>query len=73
VKPILEQARRRFAVAAAEVSHQDRWQRSTLALAVVASSTAHALEVLGNVERFVCSRPDVEVIDSVTRWLDDDP
>lgn len=70
VKPILEVSRRRFSVAAAEVDNQDRWQRASLALAVVAASPDHAAEVIERVERFVWSRPEVEIIDASTRWLD---
>ena len=50
ITPILEGARRRQRVAVAEVGHQDRWQRSELAFATVASSEANAREVLDAVE-----------------------
>ena len=36
MKPILEGARQRYSVAAAEVAHQDLWQRAGLGLAAVA-------------------------------------
>jgi hypothetical protein len=70
VRPILEGARRRFAVAAAEVDHQDRWQRATLGMATVSGSVAHAEAVLANVERFVWSFPEVEVTACRRDWLD---
>jgi uncharacterized protein YlxP (DUF503 family) len=69
LRPILEGARRRYAVAAAEVDHQDRWQRAMLGVAAVSGSAAHAQEVLDAVERFVWSFPEVEVIASQRDWL----
>lgn len=68
LRPILEGARRRFEVAAAEVDHQDRWQRATLGLAAVSGSAGHAQGVLDKVERFVWSFPQVDVIGSHRDW-----
>jgi uncharacterized protein YlxP (DUF503 family) len=72
VKTILQGASRRFSVAAAEVDHQDKWQRAELGFATVAGSEAHAREVLESVERFVWSFPEVEVVDSSLRWMETD-
>ncbi len=72
VNPLVEGARRRHRVAAAEVAHQDRLQRSELAFATVASSETQAREILDAVERFVWSFPEVEVIHAWRRWLDDE-
>jgi uncharacterized protein YlxP (DUF503 family) len=49
-------------VSAAEVAHQDKWQRAGLGFAVVSSSYRHASEVLEHVERFVLSFPQVDVL-----------
>ena len=70
VKPILEGTRRRFHVAAAEVDHQDQWQRASLGVAAVASSVNHVEDVLDEVERFVWSHPDIEVLEVHRSWLD---
>ena len=64
VKSILQGAQGRFAVAAAEVSDQDKWQRAGLGFAVVSSSHAHATQVLEHVERFVLSFPEVDLLDA---------
>ena len=72
VKTMLQGAARRFGVAAAEVDHQDKWQRAALGFAVVAGSEAHVREVLDAVERFVWSFPEIEVIDSSLRWMEAD-
>lgn len=62
VKPILEGARRRFAVSAAEVGHQDKWQRAELGFALVGPDAGHLGDVLAGVERFVWSFPEAEVL-----------
>jgi uncharacterized protein len=72
VRPIVDGARHRFAVSAAEVAHQDKWQRASLGFASVAGSESHVREVLEAVERFVWSFPEIEVVDSELRWMDVD-
>ncbi|HET7652804.1 MAG TPA: DUF503 domain-containing protein [Acidimicrobiales bacterium] len=68
VKPIVDGARRRFAVASAETGYLDKWQRAELGMATVAGEPAHVERVLDGVERFVLSFPEVEVV-SVERSL----
>lgn len=70
IRPILDGSRRRFSVAAAEVGNQERWQRASLAMAVVSGSVGHARDVLASVERFVWSFPEVEVLGCRVEWLD---
>ena len=62
VRPILEGARRRFQVAAAEVGLQDKWQRASLGFAAVGGAAGHVDQVLSSVERFVWSFPEVDVL-----------
>jgi uncharacterized protein YlxP (DUF503 family) len=74
IRPILDGCRHRFAVAAAEVDHQDRWQRAALGMATVSASATLAGEVLDGVERFVWSFPEVEVTSWRRDWLEaEDP
>ena len=70
IRPVLDGARRRFQVAAAEVSDQDKWQRAGLGFAVVAADAGHVLEVLDRVERFVWSFPEVDVVVTERDWAD---
>ena len=70
VKSIVETARRRFGISAAEVGAQDVWQRAQLGFAVVSSSAGQAEHVLDDVERFVWSQPAIEVISVERVWLD---
>jgi uncharacterized protein YlxP (DUF503 family) len=70
LQPILEGARRRYAVAAAEVEYQDLWQRSALGMAAVSGSAGHARMVIDAAERFVWSFPEVEVVGTHRGWSD---
>jgi uncharacterized protein YlxP (DUF503 family) len=70
VKPIVERVRSRFKVAAAEVDHQDQWQRAGLGVAVVASTASHVTEVLDEVERYVWAQPGIEVLTMERSWLE---
>jgi uncharacterized protein YlxP (DUF503 family) len=71
VKPIVEGIRHRWAVAIAEVYHQNQWQRTELGVAVVTGKQGVATEVLDAVERFVWSHPDIEVLAADRTWVDD--
>ena len=71
VKPIVEGIRHRWAVAIAEVDHQNQWQRTELGVAVVTGKQGVATEVLDAVERFVWSHPDIEVLAADRTWVDD--
>jgi uncharacterized protein YlxP (DUF503 family) len=70
VKSLVDGSRRRYGVAAAEVGFQEQWQRSMLGFAVVASSERHATEVIDEVDRFVWSHPEVQVLATERRWLE---
>ncbi|MDF2732736.1 MAG: hypothetical protein K0S92_1369 [Desertimonas sp.] len=70
VKSIIEGARRRFGISAAEVARQESWQRACLGFAVVASSASQAEAVLDDVDRFVWSRNEVEVLSAERTWLE---
>jgi uncharacterized protein YlxP (DUF503 family) len=72
VKSVIETARRRYGVSIAETDHQDTWQRAEVALAVVASSVQQAQEVVDEVERYVWSVPELQVLSARRRWLEDD-
>ena len=70
VKTVLEGARRRYQVAAAETAHQDKWQRAQVGFASLSGSSTHVTEVLDEVERFVWSFPEVEVLRVDRDWLE---
>jgi uncharacterized protein YlxP (DUF503 family) len=68
VQTVLDGARRRFAVAAAETDHLDLRQRAELSFAAVSGSPSQAADVIDKVERFVWSFPEVEVLDGERTW-----
>jgi uncharacterized protein YlxP (DUF503 family) len=70
VKSLVDGSRRRYGVAAAEVGFQEQRQRSMLGFAVVSSSERHATEVIDEVDRFVWSHPEVQVLATERRWLE---
>ena len=70
LRPIVEGIRHRFQISVAEVGYQDKWQRTLIGMAVVSDSYGHAVEVVDNVERWVWSKPDVEVTRFETTWVD---
>ncbi len=70
LRPIVEGMRHRFQVSVAEVGYQDKWQRALVGLAVVSDSYSHAAEVVDAVERWVWSKPEVEVCRFDTDWME---
>lgn len=70
VRPIVDGARNRFHVAAAEVDHQNSHQRAALGFSAVGGDARHVVDVLDAVERFVWSFPEVEVLETERSWLD---
>lgn len=72
VRPILAELRKRFDVSAAETGDQDLHRRAELSLALVAGEHAHVHEVLSACERLIAGRPEIELLSTRTRVLDDD-
>jgi len=72
VRTIVEGARRRFEVSAAETGRTDQHQRAELGFAVVSGSPTVCTGTLDAVERFVWSFPEIEVVDSDRHWTEVD-
>jgi uncharacterized protein len=71
VRPIVDGLQRRFKVSSAEIGRQDKWQRADIGVAVISGTESHVLDVLGEVERFVWSFPEVQVLDQRRSWMED--
>ncbi len=69
VRSIVDGARHRYHVAAAEVGDQDLWQRAQLGFAAISNSQQHTSEVIDEVSRFVWSFPEISVLDEERTWL----
>ena len=72
IRPVLDGIRHRYPVAVAETHHQDKWQRAGLGVAVVSDSADHAVTVMDDVERFVWSFPELDVVETARRWMEMD-
>ncbi len=69
LKSLLTRLRNRYNVSAAEVDHQDNWQRAALAVAVVGNRTTHVDESLQEVLNFIAAQPSFEIIHHRTELL----
>jgi uncharacterized protein YlxP (DUF503 family) len=63
LRRLKDRLRNKFNVSVAEVDDLDLWQRSTLAVAVVARDRHFANQVISNVVGLIESEPNVSVID----------
>lgn len=69
VKSLKDRLQARFHVAAAEVDHQDLWQRAAVAAAVVSADRRHCEEVLTACDRLVQNESLAHIITSETQYL----
>lgn len=72
VRPIVAELRRRFEVSAAETGAQELYRRAEISAVIVAGDHEHVIEVLGGCERLLAGRPEVELLSTRTRVLDDE-
>jgi uncharacterized protein len=71
IRPVIEGLHKRHRVSVSEVGRHDNWHRATVGVAAVAPSPSHLTTVLDDVERFVWSFPEVEVLRIDRLWLED--
>ena len=69
LKGLKEKVRARFEVAVAEVDHQDKWQRATLAVAYVSDDSRHANEVVSKALDFIEANVEGMVIQESVELL----
>jgi uncharacterized protein YlxP (DUF503 family) len=72
VRPVIEGMYKRHRVSVAEVDHHDDWHLAAVGVAAVASSHAHLRDVLDDVERYVWSFPEVEVLRVDRLWIEEE-
>jgi uncharacterized protein len=72
VKSTLAHLQQRNGVGAAEVDHQDVWQRVGLGVTVVSGEVRHCEAVMDDVERLLWSLPDCEVLELRRSWWEGD-
>jgi hypothetical protein len=72
IRPIIEGLFKRHRVSVSEVGHHDAWHQATVGVAAVAPSQAHLRDVLDDVERFVWSFTEVEVLRIDRLWIEEE-
>ncbi|MDH3682747.1 MAG: DUF503 domain-containing protein [Acidimicrobiia bacterium] len=72
VTPIIRHLDQLAAVAAAEVEYNDKWQRTAIGVTAVGNGVSHLEATMDTVERYLWSRPDIEVLELVRWWGDED-
>lgn len=70
--PIVVHLDQMSGVGAAEIDHQDLWQRATLGISVVGSPVSHQNRVMESIERYLWSRPDADVVEMTHSWWEED-
>jgi uncharacterized protein YlxP (DUF503 family) len=70
IKPLLEGLRRRFNVSATEVDFHDLVGRATIGVGVVSAEPFQISKTQRQIERFIMSYPEVEIIGSETSYMD---
>lgn len=70
VKSVIAQLTGSFGVAVSEVADQEKWQKATLGVALVAPQHGHLTRVMHAVERSLHGRDDVEVLRIETSFLE---
>jgi hypothetical protein len=71
LRPIVAELHRRFEVSAAETGGQDLYRRAEISVSVVAGDHTHVADVLAGCERLIATRPEIELLSTRTRVLDD--
>ncbi len=66
VKSVVERARAKYHVAAAEVADLDQHRRATLGFAVVSNDARHARSLLDKLVAFVAGASEAQLIDHTT-------
>jgi len=70
LKPLLEALRRKFNVSATEVDFHDLIGRATIGIGVVSTEAFQISKTTRQIERFIMSYPEVEIIDLEISYLD---
>lgn len=69
LKPVLSGLAHRFGVSVAETGHNDLWQRAEVGVAVVSGQPGQCRTLADEVDRFMWSMPEIEVVGSSSHWL----
>ncbi|MFV0258171.1 MAG: DUF503 domain-containing protein [Acidimicrobiales bacterium] len=71
VTPVVRHLDRMTGVGVAEVDHQDLWQRATLGVTVVGSAPAVVEHTADEIDRYLWSTHDIDIIESERSWWEE--
>ncbi len=72
LRPVLSGVARRFGVSVAETGHNDLWQRAEVGVALVSGQSSQCRTLADELDRYMWSIPEIEVVGSTTHWLNTD-
>jgi len=72
LRPVLLRVARRFGVSVAETGHNDLWQRAEVGVAVVSGQSSQCRTLADELDRYMWSIPEIEVVGATTHWLNTD-
>lgn len=72
LRPVLSGMARKFGISVAETGHTDLWQRAEVGVALVSGQPSQCRTMADEVDRYMWSIPDIEVVGSTTHWLNTD-
>lgn len=62
IKGLKEKIRNRFRISVAEIDHQDKWQRSKIAIAWVSADGSQIEKTIASIDDLVASRSELQVL-----------
>ncbi len=68
MRPLVNELRRRFDLAAAETGSQELLRRGQIGIAMVAGDRVHLVEVLDAAERLLAAYPELDLLSSRRRF-----
>ncbi len=72
ITPLIRYIDQQSGVGAAEVDFSDKWQRTMVGVSVVGNAVSHLEQTMDEIERYIWSRPDVEVLELTRSWWDEE-
>ena len=72
VRPVVAELRRKYEVSAAETGDSHLHRRAEISVSLVAGEHQHVRDVLQSCERLIAGHPELELLSTRTRVLDDD-
>jgi hypothetical protein len=73
LRPVIEGLRRLVSVSVAEVDHHDKWQRSAIGVAVVATDAGRLDDLITRIHRYFDDQLELEVVRIDVHHMEETP